>query len=162
MGQSVFPAPVAASKTRKVETLLSGTSWTVPAGVTYVNVTLNGGGGGGGGTRGADKSLSSPGLPGARITSTVNTTPGAAISYSIGAGGGGGGNDTNGGAGGSTTFTGATTAPGGTGGTGTTNNGTSNIQASGYYNGGNGTFSYGNVMGGGTGGSGWIEIEYWV
>jgi hypothetical protein len=50
MGISVFPAPSAASKTRYVETLTSGSSWTVPTGVTYVNVTLTGGGGGGGGT----------------------------------------------------------------------------------------------------------------
>jgi hypothetical protein len=47
MGISVFPAAGAASKTRYVETLTSGSSWTVPAGVTYVNATLVGGGGGG-------------------------------------------------------------------------------------------------------------------
>jgi hypothetical protein len=47
MGQSVFPAPT--SKTAFRLTLLSGTTWTVPAGVTYVNVTLTGGGGGGSG-----------------------------------------------------------------------------------------------------------------
>ena len=46
MGLSVFPAP-AAGKTAYRLTLLSGTSWTVPAGVTYVNVTLTGGGGAG-------------------------------------------------------------------------------------------------------------------
>lgn len=49
MGISVLnPPAVSGGKTRKVETLTSGSSWTVPAGVTHVNVTLVGGGGGGG------------------------------------------------------------------------------------------------------------------
>ena len=47
MGYSVFPAPAAGSKTAFRTTLTSGTSWTVPAGVDYVNATLIGGGGGG-------------------------------------------------------------------------------------------------------------------
>ena len=48
MGSSVFPAASAASKTRYVVTLTSGTSWTVPAGCLYVNARLIGGGGGSG------------------------------------------------------------------------------------------------------------------
>jgi hypothetical protein len=46
MGSSTIPA-AGGGKTRFVVTLTSGTSYTVPAGVTYVNVTLFGGGGGG-------------------------------------------------------------------------------------------------------------------
>ena len=145
--------PVAGGKTRYVTTLTSGTSWTVPAGVTYVNVTLTGGGGGAGGagyalatvTNGgtggtttftgatsaaggtggwryasegysagtavnlpgatgtansglggllgsrvignAAQAISGSGMPGTAITSTLSTTPGASITYAIGAGG---------------------------------------------------------------------------
>lgn len=53
MGISVFPA-ASSGKTRRIEVLRSGTSWTVPAGVTYVNVTLVGGGGGSGSGHGTD------------------------------------------------------------------------------------------------------------
>ena len=49
MGISVFPAPSAGGKTLKKITLTSGTSYTVPAGVTEMNVILYGGGGGGSG-----------------------------------------------------------------------------------------------------------------
>lgn len=185
MALSVFPA-ASGGKTRYAVSLTSGTSWTVPAGVTYVNVTLIGGGGGSGmataqgvtvvqgGTGGTTtftgatsavggggggsvsngfgsgsggygrggvaatansglgavgaqlhSNASSSGQPiseiyggdgqdGAVVTSTVNTTPGASISYAIGAGG-----------------------VAGSGGSGPTGNGA-------------------------TGGSGRIDIEYWV
>jgi hypothetical protein len=56
MGISVIPAPSAASKTAFRTTLTSGTSYTVPAGVTYLNVTLYGGGGGGGSFGNGDSS----------------------------------------------------------------------------------------------------------
>ena len=85
MGYSVFPAPAAGSKTMYRTMLTSGTSYTVPAGVTYLNVTTVGGGGGSGG---------------------INTA---------GNGSGGQTFPTAGGNGGNTTFTGATTATGGTG-----------------------------------------------
>jgi hypothetical protein len=134
------------SKTMYRTTLLSGTSYTVPAGVTYLNVTLTGGGGGSGGTgaggtngssggtttfTGANSAVggrggaassngdsvqgaagtsntgegggpttgvystsgvhqSPKGLTGAVISSTLSCTPGASITYAIGAGGGGG------------------------------------------------------------------------
>jgi hypothetical protein len=160
MGVSVFPAPSAASKTMFRTTLTSGTSYTVPAGVTYLNVTLYGGGGGGGGWAfgaggvqgstggsttftgattavggvGGEKGSrdngytgnshqpansakggnpASPtgefnaqgfGVDGAIISSTLSTTPGASISYAIGAGGARG--------------TGSTQATGGDGGSG--------------------------------------------
>jgi len=175
MGSSIFPAP-SSSKTRYFSNLLSGTSWTVPAGVTYVNVTLIGGGGGSGSGIGTDftgnngnaggtttftgatsavggagiivaggrasnngggqwgsptagiansglgalgyqygNSVSNSGYStngayaqgqaGQVITSTVSTTPGASITYAIGAGGtpgatgGGGGAGASGGSG---------------------------------------------------------------
>jgi len=160
MGIQTFPAP-AAGKTAYRTTLTSGTSWTVPAGVTYVNVTLYGGGGGGGGTGNSgssaqagtggtttftgatsatggiggkkfDRNLSDTGInaavnsgnagigamyatsqdnsqffgmigeAGNFVSSTVSTTPGASITYAIGAGGtAGSGDRANGGAGGS-------------------------------------------------------------
>lgn len=182
MAVSLYPAP-SAGKTAYRLSLTGGSSWTVPAGVTYINVTCVGGGGGGGagsvwnvtptaGSAGGSTSftgattasggaggalmwenwgtvtLSSShvgtseqsnsgnggeggfgqywagsasggrllvggrGANGQVVTSTLATTPGAAISYSIGGGG----------------------------------------------SGGSGT----NAVSGGNGGSGRIDIEYWV
>lgn len=154
MGYSVFPAP-AAGKTRYVTTLTSGTSWTVPAGVTYVNVTLIGGGGG----AGADSTNRSiDGGVGAVITSNVSTTPGASITYAIGAGGAGGSTGNNGGAGGTTTFTGATSAAGGN--AGQRNPGTSAVQSAGGVQ--NNGFNSNSGNTGGSGAAGAVEIEYWI
>jgi len=166
MGVSVFPAPSAASKTMFRTTLTSGTSWTVPAGVTYVNVTLYGGGGGGGGADNSNTRTTGFGLPGQVISSTLSTTPGASISYGIGGGGtagahGGGASATAGGSGGNTTFTGASTANGGNGGRNPTNAGRDGTQAGAQYNGGQ-EGPVGSSANGGTGGSGKIDIEYWV
>jgi hypothetical protein len=158
MGIAQIPAASAAGKTEFVTTLTSGTSYTVPAGVNYLNVILTGGGGGGpfiasnqnlnaspgsggtttftgatsasGGSAGQTTLGGNSGQPnftnngaagiantgsggfrsfhgnsptgtsttadvypgpvapsGQTIASTVNTTPGATINYSIGAGG---------------------------------------------------------------------------
>lgn len=165
MGIAVIPAPSASGKTAYRTTLTSGTSWTVPAGVTFVNVTLVGGGGGGGcvsdgyngttpvngatggtttftgatsasggnganyfkndssiggnyqngtssnnfgeGGKGAKGSanlnsstyaaafVGADGANGQVISSTLSVTPGASISYSIGAGGSGGNPNAN-------------------------------------------------------------------
>jgi len=156
MGYSVFPAPASGSKTRYITTLTSGTSWTVPAGVTYVNVLLVGGGASAGGTQGTNYWTGTRAQPGQTIRSIVETTPGSSISYSIGAGGGGNPiySGTGGNAGGTTTFTGAASAAGGTvmAGAGTmsfANNGA--VYTSGGY--------YDSAP---AGGNGWIEIEYWV
>jgi hypothetical protein len=164
MASTVFPA-ASAGKTQFRTTLTSGTSYTVPAGVTYLNVTLRGGGGGGGGGESAGM-LAGVGAGGAVISSTLSVTAGASIAYAIGAGGVGGHvtNGTNGQTGGTTTFTGATSASGGVGGA-TTGVGYApgaslpNAQ----NNGGNASFrtSSGDVNGG-TGGTGSIDIEYWV
>ena len=110
MAINTFPS--SASLTPRKITLTSGSSWTVPAGVTFVNVLLVGGGGGAPRTvttSGGNGSASS----GETIRSYVTTTPGASISYGIGAGGTGGTNVVGPGTGGTTTFTGATSAIGG-------------------------------------------------
>ena len=135
--------PVSGGKTRRVLTLTSGTSWTVPSGVEFVNVTLIGGGGGAGGNSnarggnggtttftgatsasggtggpttsssfaysgstgvnpgaggtaagGSNSNYSSLATDGAVISSTLATTPGASIAYTIGSGGTGGGSTT--------------------------------------------------------------------
>lgn len=70
MGISVIPAPSAGSKTLKRTTLTSGTSYTVPAGVTEINVVLFGAGGGGGGAGGSG----SDGSAGGSTTMTGATT----------------------------------------------------------------------------------------
>jgi hypothetical protein len=163
MGISVIPAPAGGGKTRKIEMLTSGSSWTVPAGVDYVVATLQGAGGGGAGKSSlASNFHGTMGHAGQRITTTVNTTPGASISYAIGAGGTG--NIGNGSAGGNTTFTGATTANGGNGGSHAPNAGTVGTSAAGFFNGGGGSGSN-NIttsLAGGDGGNGYIELEYWV
>jgi hypothetical protein len=158
MGISVIPAPSAASKTMFRTTLTSGTSYTVPAGVTYLNVTLVGGGGGG--SSSITDNAAFPGFGGQIVYSTLSATAGNSIAYQIGAGGSGAvgqyGNYQQGGTGGSTTFTGATTATGGTGGQKATT-GTTGISA---INGGSAGAQYNNN--GGAGGAGYIIVEYWA
>ncbi len=151
------------SKTMYRTTLTSGTSYTVPAGVTYLNVTLYGGGGGAGGSSNSvDGRQGGSGAGGQIVSSTLSATAGASISYAIGAGGGGGatgGTGGNGAAGGSTTFTGATSASGGTSGGGW---GVAGSTAYGFGNGGmQGNGGFGGSAGG-AGGAGKIDIEYWA
>jgi hypothetical protein len=147
--------PAAVGKTRYALTLTSGTSWTVPDGCFYVNVTLQGGGGAGMNVTTTTVYWSGVGRPGKRVSSTLATTPAASITYAIGAGGTA--TTSTGGTGGTTSFTGATSATGGTGGTNTGAVGTAN---SGFDNGGGSGW---NAAGGtGNGGAGMIEVEYWV
>jgi hypothetical protein len=158
MGINVIPSKF---PTRRIVTLTSGTSWTVPTGVKFVNVTLfGGGGGGGGGPVGATFSeQGSKGLGGQVVSSTLTTTPGASITYALGAGGTGGTAAAAGGTGGTTTFTGATSATGGNGGKG----GSSGSQTgTAYQSADNGGNFAGQGSNGGTGGSGKIDVEYWV
>ena len=165
MGISVFPAPAAGSKTMFRTTLTSGTSYTVPAGVTYLNVTLVGGGGGGGGSAPVTSGFGWDGSPGQMISSTLSVTAGASIAYAIGAGGSGGLGQNNGASGGTTTFTGATSATGGTGGVWYRANGNAGTAASYANNGGRGAKDQGSGSTdntGGAGGAGCIYIEYWV
>lgn len=149
--------PPATPKTRYITTLTSGTSWTVPAGVTYVNVTLRGGSGG--------TAYQTPGRAGGGqvIMSNTTVTPGGTATYAIGAGGTAGtGASADGGAGGTTTFTGATSATGGAGGVygstigqayaATANNSVDNSPYA------KGTSAANGVVGG----AGSIDVEYWA
>lgn len=135
----------ATSRTLKRVTLTSGTSYTVPSGVTVMNVCTVGGGGGGSGAE--------VGVFGQSVWSTLTTSGGATISYAIGAGGA-----ANGGAGGATSFTGATTANGANA---YVTPVTQQVPTF-FPNGGNAGIQgqYG-VTGAGPGGSGFILIEYW-
>ena len=191
MGLSVFPAPASGptlaeitsagtsagwgatgtSKTAYKLSLTSGSSWTVPAGVTYVNVTLRGGGGGGhkvvfGTTSYITGTSQGTGHGGQVVSSTVNTTPGASIAYSIGAGGTGGTSGGGaGGTGGTTTFAGATSAAGGLGSPGDNTGSTGTAYLSAGNGGGNGSIIAGVTntdKNGGAGGAGSIDIEYWA
>ncbi len=147
---------------RRAISLTSGTSWTVPAGVTFVNVTLYGGGGGGGAGASTQPFYEQPskGLGGQVVSSTLTTTPGASIAYAIGAGGTGGTVPSGaGGTGGTTTFTGATSATGGGGGKGGATNGQTGTA---YQSADNGGGPAGQTFNGGTGGTGKIDVEYWV
>ena len=156
MGAAIYPA--VNPKTRFVLTLTSGTSWTVPSGVTYVNVTLRGGGGGGAG--GFNLGFGRAGNGGQIVTSTLATTPGASIAYAIGAGGTGttgAGNN-----GGTTTFTGATSATGGNGAPIMTIAGSAGTASFGAGNGGQPGGWDTSEKAGGTGGAGSIDVEYWV
>lgn len=63
-------------------------TWTVPAGVTSINVTAIGGGGGGGGMWGA--SAGATGGAGAVVKSTLGVTPGQVLMLVVGGGGGAG------------------------------------------------------------------------
>jgi hypothetical protein len=162
MGVSVFPAPATGGGgyKRYVVTLTSGTSWTIPAGITAINATLQGGGGGGG----TNKLTSGPnyidgqrGLPGAMITTYISgLTPGNSITYAIGAGG------ASASQGGTTTMTGATSASGGRG-IATNTTGQTGTQSAGFDNGGaGGTGGASSAQNGGVGGAGQIIIEYWT
>jgi hypothetical protein len=166
MGLQVYPAPSGpVPKTRKVDMLVSGTDYTVPAGVTYVIATLQGGGGGGAG-KGATAAdfHGTSGQPGNQRITTVTTTPGSTISYSIGAGGTAAATNGLGGDGGNTTFTGATTADGGAGGAGAVQSGRPGSSGGGSNNagGGSGSNQGGSGLGGGAGGIGYIKLEYFT
>ncbi|RTK96716.1 MAG: hypothetical protein EKK64_03145, partial [Neisseriaceae bacterium] len=95
-------------------------NWTVPAGITSVQIELWGGGGGGGsGGAGSGANGASGGGGGAYCKKTLTVTPGQTISYTVGSGGTKGTNEGNGGNGGSSTAnSGAYTAGGGYGGLG--------------------------------------------
>lgn len=114
-----------------VELKTSGTTWTIPANVYKIKVTLIGGGGGGGGSGGtttnATGSAGGGGGSGAVCIGFYNVTPGQTLTYAIGAAGAAStaSKNSNGGNGGTTTTTygGVTyTATGGNGGNGSSNN----------------------------------------
>lgn len=145
--------PTSSAKVRFALTLTSGTSYTVPDGVTSLNVTLQGGGAGSFASASTNQSI--PGNPGQMLQSIVSTSPGASIAYAIGAGGAGGSTSTSATTGGTTTFAGATSAVGGT--VGTTGAGSLGTSQAGFNNGGTIAPTLGKQ-----GGSGKIEVEYWA
>jgi hypothetical protein len=75
-------------------------NWTVPAGVTSVQIVATGGGGGGGGLSGTNPGQS--GGAGALVTSTLSVTPGQVLALVVGGGGGAGTNGPAGSGGGYT------------------------------------------------------------
>ena len=155
----------AASGGRTVQVFTSGSgTYTSPAGVKSIKITLVGGGGGGGGINGSGAAGGGAGGATALWMFPSGFAAQTGYAYAVGAGGAGGvsSSASTGSTGGSTTFTiGATTvtAAGGNGGSGslggtaaggiggTATNGTVNIE------GGVGGESYGPSLLGGTGGS---------
>lgn len=158
MASTVFPAASAASKTMFRTTLTSGTSYTVPAGVTYLNVLLVGGGGSGCMDGFSDRQ-NNWGKPGETIYSTLSATAGSSITYAIGAGGAPRTTTGTGNTGGTTTFTGATSALGGNGGV---RNAGDPENASNQSFANNGGAGQGSTSNSGAGGSGFIVVEYWA
>jgi hypothetical protein len=169
----------AGGKTRRALTLTSGSSWTVPAGVTFLNVTLYGGGGGSGAVGWAQENSASGGTGGTTTftgatSATGGTGGGAGIYYSgfgpTGTSGGTTGTD-NTGLGGiaqvSYSKEGnpymASLGQGGAGSNGQVISSTLTVTPSSsisYSIGAGGT--RGNASYGRSGGSGKIDIEYWV
>lgn len=184
MGSSQIPA--AAGKTRFALSLISGTSWTVPAGVTYVNVTLFGGGGGGCGSVGVSTGGGNGGTGGTTtFTGATSATGGlganatARLGYagftSTAAGIAGSANTGNGGSNAmgieytsaSNTFSGNWSTTGGQSGQIVSSTLATTPSASiTYAIGGGGSAGTagtgGSGQAGGAGGSGRIDIEYWV
>jgi hypothetical protein len=167
MGIAVIPAPSAASKTMFRTTLTSGTSYTVPAGVTYLNVTLYGGGGGG---TGFSTDSASPSGTGGTTTFTGATSATGGIGtlnmYSNGQGDGTSAqaNSAQGGMGFTRTDSGAGRIVGTKGADGSVISSTLSVTpgASIAYGIGAGGGSTANSVNGGTGGSGKIDVEYWA
>lgn len=96
--------------------LTSGTSWVTPLGVRTGIVELQGGGGSGGKSNSVSLN-GGGGAAGAYVKSTISLTPGAAVTYAVGAGGAAQTvANTGGNAGGATSMTGVNVANGGAGG----------------------------------------------
>lgn len=137
--------------------LVSGTSWTVPAGVTSVKVWAIGAGGGGAGSPAVDASSGGGGGGGEVVVTTFSVTGGNSITYSLGTAGTGGIGGANGQAGGNTSATySATTITAHGGGAGQYN---SNVAGTGGTGGGGtaggtGAGATGDEGGGGGGGIG--------
>lgn len=96
-------------------TITSTQTWTVPAGITTVKVTVVGGGGGGGGGAGGGAGYGGGG-GGTAIEYITGLTPGTGITVTIGAGGAKGAQGNDGSAGGTSSFGAYCSATGGGGG----------------------------------------------
>ncbi|HKR04200.1 MAG TPA: proprotein convertase P-domain-containing protein, partial [Bacteroidia bacterium] len=140
------------------QTFTSSGTFTVPAGVTTVQVEAWGGGGGGGGVNGSSSQTRAGGggAGGAYVKNiSFGVTPGANISVTVGSGGDGDNGD-DGENGGASIF-GSVTANGGIGGkVGESGNpnGAGAPVTSGTFNGGSGAAASGGNSGGGGGGAG--------
>jgi hypothetical protein len=161
-GAGVAPtwASVSSSPIPTVEVYTSGTSWTAPAGVTKIKVTVTGGGGGAGGATGGNVFGAGGSAAGTAIK-VFTVVAGTSYTYAIGAAGTGGNGTTptDGSNGGDSTFTvGATTVTGG-GGQGATTG-----QYGGQKDGGSATNGDINIRGGGSsaGGSGNSGASGWT
>lgn len=157
------------------KTLSGSGTWTVPAGIYSVRVSLTGGGGGGGPTHiyyaSSETQCSSGGSGGkggVLLDQVLDVVPGQQLSYTVGNGGTAGfgefcGPYAEGGNGGTTTF-GSHSASGGAGGTATSSG--SNGSPSGSYpyapygSGGNGLVCNSGTTVAGAGSSGSIYIQY--
>jgi hypothetical protein len=140
-------------------TLTSGTSYTVPAGVTYLNVTLVGGGGGSGATGGVAGSAGG-------TTTFTGATSAAGGARGAGPNDGSGNNAPGFGLAGSPTYTAAGAGSAVSGTNGVTISSTLSATAGAtiaYAIGAGGAGAASNGYGaGGAGGAGCIFVEYWV
>lgn len=115
--QIISPQSVQADSIQKVFT--SNTIWTVPSGVTSVEVLVVAGGGGGGGNAIDNYCGGGGGAGGVIYRSVYGVTPGQKITVTVGAGGAGGsGSENNQGTNGGISVFGSLTAVGGGGGGG--------------------------------------------
>jgi hypothetical protein len=76
MGISIVPTSIA-SKLPYLQTLTTSGSFTVPSGVTNLNLTCVGGGGGGGGSSNSNSAVVQPGAGGTTSFSTISALGGA-------------------------------------------------------------------------------------
>ena len=111
-----IPQPVYADTVVLQENFTASTTWTVPLGVTSVQVLVVGGGGGGGGAGTSMRAAGGGGGGGVNYSASYAVTSGANISIVVGAGGSGGSGSNAGGNGGTSSFNTAITAAGGGGG----------------------------------------------
>lgn len=103
----------ASSKVQKIDIIKSTASWTAPADVTKIEITLCGGGGGGNGGE-ANDSRQGAGGSGSVFYDVLTVVPGTSYTITIGAGGTAGTAGNLGGTGTTSTFGGLMTATGGT------------------------------------------------
>lgn len=157
MGYSVYPAPSAAAKEKRIALFTSTGSWTAPAGVNYAIAHILAGGGGGGSTTGSDGAVG--GTSSCFGQNALGGRGGAFAIYTrFGGGPSGQANTGNGGSGGQAGYpnTGEGTAYSGADASELTF-GSAVTPGSSY------TVTVGaGGSGSGNGGSGRVSIEYWV
>ena len=119
-------APASPGIGADVFTTGTSASYTIPAGITKIKVTIIGGGGGGAGvgTGCPGSNGGGGGGGGSSIVYLTGLTPGGTITYTVGAGGTAGASDASGGSGGTSSITVSATTYSATGGSGGLTNGT--------------------------------------